>query len=231
MNVVPVFIKKLYEIVSDNNISNIKWKSENSFIIYNPEKLVKNLEKKFKTTKIKSFVRQLHFYRFKKIGGTRYQNWIYFNKNFTKHGDELESIKRNTCTNIDDFIQRIETLEKDNISLEEQIGDLKKDNLLLGKKIKDMEENMPQRIEQKILFKFFKECDHENCFLSSIKATKYDNMLDPNMLDPNMLDSFLFATESEKKMDKNKLISFPGMKYDGAMLPEPSVQKKLNKNI
>jgi len=110
---IPIFIKKLFKIVSDQNIPNIHWlKDTNKFIIHKPNNLCSDMRHLFKSTKIKSFVRQLHFYGFKKVGGSRHEEWIYFNKHFTAMGNELMDIRRNTHHNFDELAKRVGALEE-----------------------------------------------------------------------------------------------------------------------
>ena len=145
------FIEKLFAVVSDSNISNIQWLEDDKFIIHKPQNLQRDIRHFFKSQKVKSFVRQLHFYGFKKVGGTRYEEWIYFNKHFTKIGNELEDIKRNSPHNFDDLAARIEKLEakpdllariealEQNNALLQRIESLEKQNKELKEKIEKME--------------------------------------------------------------------------------------------
>lgn len=115
------FIKKLYLMINECNNNNIKWVDNKSFIIHNPDKLHINMKNYFKNSKIKSFIRQLHFYRFKKIGGSRYDNWVYFNKYFTKDGSMLCKIKRNTSNNNEELLEEINEINKRYKILEDKL--------------------------------------------------------------------------------------------------------------
>ena len=114
---IPKFIQMLYEIVADPTINNIHWVPKkrkddpDKFIVHDPDDLQNDIKRISNTQKIKSFVRQLHFYGFRKIGGTRHKEWVYFNKHFTVLGDELIDIRRNTHRNFDGIIARVEALE------------------------------------------------------------------------------------------------------------------------
>jgi hypothetical protein len=141
---VPDFIKKLYEIVSDPNIDNVTWHDNNSFIIYEPGKLENCLKTQFKSTKTKSFVRQLHFYGFNKIGGSRYENWIYCNENFTIDGKTLSKVRRKTSFSPDDVFNKI---KEQNKKIETQNCKINKLQFLVESQIKEIKD-LKQKIEE-----------------------------------------------------------------------------------
>lgn len=94
----PVFVQKLKNLVDDPEIDSAQWTDNgHSFLIREPERLSKQLIKYFKSSKLKSFVRQLHFYGFKKSGGSRYQDWVYSHKYFQDNGRLLHKLRRKTC--------------------------------------------------------------------------------------------------------------------------------------
>lgn len=94
----PVFVQKLKALVDDPDIDSAQWTDNgHSFLIQEPERLSKQLIKYFKSSKLKSFVRQLHFYGFKKSGGSRYQDWVYNHKYFQSNGRLLHKLRRKTC--------------------------------------------------------------------------------------------------------------------------------------
>lgn len=64
------FLEKLYSILEEESPNIISWNATgDSFIIYSPQLFSQQVMKKyFKSTKFNSFVRQLNFYGFRKIG-------------------------------------------------------------------------------------------------------------------------------------------------------------------
>ena len=142
------FIKKLYLMINECD-NNIEWIDENSFIIHNPDKLHIDMKNYFKNSKIKSFVRQLHFYHFKKIGGTRYVNWIYSNKYFTKDGSMLDKIKRNTSNNNEELLEEINEINKRCKILEDKLKLQETEYQKLAKKL-ELQEARCQKLANKL---------------------------------------------------------------------------------
>ena len=97
---VPRFIQKLKALVDDPDIDGVAWTADGRHIsMPEPHQLTSQLAKYFKnSTKLKSFVRQLHFYGFKKTGGSRSLNWIYSHKHFQRDGQNIRKVRRKTCS-------------------------------------------------------------------------------------------------------------------------------------
>lgn len=118
--------------------NNIEWQDNKKFIIHSPDKLKKNMIGIFDNSKVTSFVRQLHFYGFKKVGGTRKREWVYSREFFTKDGSMLDQIKRNVKTDYSNILDKINEMNKfhnkrykeleDKLKFQEtKIGDLKEE--------------------------------------------------------------------------------------------------------
>ena len=118
-----VFVKKLYSMIFSGKNNNIEWVDDDSFIIHDPGKLYLNMRNLFKSTNVNSFVRQLHIYGFRKVGGSTKNDWIYHHKFFTKNGKFLDKIKRNNNTNYEILLEKIYEL---NIKIEEKYEDLER---------------------------------------------------------------------------------------------------------
>lgn len=97
---VPRFIQKLKALVDDPEVDGIVWSADGHHVVmHEPDSLSVHLAKHFKTsTKVKSFVRQLHFYGFKKTGGSRTLGWIYTHQFFQRNGQNMRKVRRRTCS-------------------------------------------------------------------------------------------------------------------------------------
>lgn len=93
---IPMFIRKLKALVDDDDVDGAYWSRDGSHVIMpEPHSLSTQLAKYFKSsTKLKSFVRQLHFYGFRKTGGSRTMDWIYTHKYFTRDGGSMHKVRR-----------------------------------------------------------------------------------------------------------------------------------------
>ena len=124
----PAFIKKLKDLVDDPEIDSAVWSEDNaSFVIHEPTRLSEQLVKYFKSSKLKSFVRQLHFYGFKKIGGSRYVDWVYSHKFFQKDGRLLHKLRRKTCgpdQQIKNLQSRVDNLQGSLVQTQKKLGDM-----------------------------------------------------------------------------------------------------------
>lgn len=116
----PVFVQKLKDLVDDPEVDSAVWsKDGSSFVIHEPKRLSDQLPKYFKSSKLKSFVRQLHFYGFKKSGGSRYQDWVYTHKYFQNHGRLIHRLRRKTCGPD----QQIKTLQSKVTNLQDSLAE------------------------------------------------------------------------------------------------------------
>jgi hypothetical protein len=124
----PVFINKLKSLVDDPHIDSTVWTADGtSFVIHEPKKLSEQLVKYFKSSKLKSFVRQLHFYGFKKIGGSRFNDWVYNHKYFQKHGRVMHKLRRKTCgpdQQIKNLQGKVESLQGSLAATQHKLGDM-----------------------------------------------------------------------------------------------------------
>jgi hypothetical protein len=94
----PQFVKKLKALVDDPGLDGAQWNAEGTcFVVKDTQLLSKQLVKVFKASqKLSSFVRQLHFYGFKKISGARSGDgsWVYFHKHFQANGENLHRVRK-----------------------------------------------------------------------------------------------------------------------------------------
>ncbi|KAF9762352.1 putative heat shock factor like protein [Nosema granulosis] len=90
-NKVSKFVKKLYDIVSDDNIQDIRWTEEgNGFGIYNKDNFMKNILPLIsKTREYSAFIRQLNLYGFIKVKSSTQLCEEYFHSNFQKNREDL----------------------------------------------------------------------------------------------------------------------------------------------
>lgn len=116
----PVFVQKLKDLVDDPQVDSVVWSKDGaSFVIHEPKRLSVQLPKYFKSSKLKSFVRQLHFYGFKKSGGSRYEDWVYNHKYFQSHGRLIHRLRRKTCGPD----QQIKTLQSKVTNLQDSLAE------------------------------------------------------------------------------------------------------------
>jgi hypothetical protein len=124
----PAFIKKLKELIDDAEVDSISWTEDgNNFVIAEPKRLSEQLIKYFKSSKLKSFVRQLHFYGFKKVGGTRFDDWTYNHKFFQRDGRLLHKLRRKTCgpdQQIRNLQIKVNTLQGSLVDTQQKLGDM-----------------------------------------------------------------------------------------------------------
>ena len=124
----PAFIKKLKELIDDTEVDSISWTDDgNSFVIAEPKRLSEQLIKYFKSSKLKSFVRQLHFYGFKKVGGTRFDDWTYNHKFFQRDGRLLHKLRRKTCgpdQQIRNLQVKVDMLQGSLVETQQKLGDM-----------------------------------------------------------------------------------------------------------
>lgn len=124
----PLFVKKLKALVDDPAVDSAVWSADGtSFVIHEPKRLSEQLVKYFKSSKLKSFVRQLHFYGFKKIGGSRFEDWIYSHKFFQQHGRLVHKLRRKTCgpdQQIKNLQNKVETLQDSLVNTQQKLGDM-----------------------------------------------------------------------------------------------------------
>jgi len=125
---VPLFVQKLKNLVDDPAIDGATWTTDNaSFVIQDPQRLGEQLEKYFKSSKLKSFVRQLHFYGFKKTGGSRRENWVYNHKYFHRDGKLLHRLRRKSCgpeQQIKALKTQVESLQGTLTDTQEKLGNM-----------------------------------------------------------------------------------------------------------
>lgn len=88
---VPKFIKKLKDILEKENKEIISWGNNNiSFEIHDIHRFENEiLPKYFKSNKIKSFQRQLNYFKFKKITKKYSKICTYYNTNFNRYNDNF----------------------------------------------------------------------------------------------------------------------------------------------
>jgi len=124
----PNFVKKLKDLIDDPEIDSAQWTPDHvSFIVREPKRLSVQLAKYFKSSKLKSFVRQLHFYGFKKIGGSRYADWVYNHKFFQQHGRLLHKLRRKTCgpdQQIKNLQMKVDSLQGTLVETQHKLGDM-----------------------------------------------------------------------------------------------------------
>jgi len=124
----PVFVKKLQAMVNDPEIDSAVWAEDGtSFVIHQPKRLSEQLAKYFKSSKLKSFVRQLHFYGFKKVGGSRYEDWVYNHKFFQRHGRLIHKLRRKTCgpdQQIKNLQLKVDSLQGSLNNTQQKLGDM-----------------------------------------------------------------------------------------------------------
>lgn len=124
----PLFVKKLKALVDDPEVDSTVWSDDGaSFVIHEPKRLSEQLVKYFKSSKLKSFVRQLHFYGFKKIGGSRYADWVYNHKYFQQHGRLLHRLRRKTCgpdQQIKNLQTKVQSLQGSLVTTQQKLGDM-----------------------------------------------------------------------------------------------------------
>lgn len=125
---IPVFAKKLKGLVDDPEVDAVGWDaSGESFIIHEPKRLAEQLEKYFKSSKLKSFVRQLHFYGFKKTGGSRNENWVYNHKNFQRDGKLMHKLRRKSCgpeQQLKSLRQKVDHLQGTLAATQQKLGNM-----------------------------------------------------------------------------------------------------------
>lgn len=95
----PKFIRKLKAMVDDPMATSICWsKDGRTLIIKDTDTFSSELVSigEFKSSLMKSFIRQLHFYNFKKNGETDSEALMYYNENFDRTGKNLHLIVRKT---------------------------------------------------------------------------------------------------------------------------------------
>lgn len=98
VHTVAPFAKKLRLLVNDSKVTSAKWSPDGKDILFpNPKVLARELVKYFGKSKVESFVRQLHFYGFKKTDGKRDSNWVYTHPNFTRYGKDSYKVRRKTA--------------------------------------------------------------------------------------------------------------------------------------
>ena len=94
----PIFVQKLKALIDDPAVDSAVWSPDGETImIADPSRLAVQLCKYFKKSKLNSFVRQLHFYGFKKTGGKRHSDWVYSHKHFQVDGRMIHKVRRKTC--------------------------------------------------------------------------------------------------------------------------------------
>lgn len=174
-----LFIKKLYLMINECNNNNIQWIDNNKFIIHNPNKLKKNMIGIFKNSKIESFIRQLHFYGFKKVDGTRYKEWVYSRKFFTKDGKMLDQIKRNIKVDNSDILLKINEMNKFHI---QKYNELEAKFKLQETTIENLKEEI-SILKNNMLIYSNVYLNSDNLFLNPRnKLVSNINMLDPDLL-------------------------------------------------
>lgn len=93
----PLFVQKLKAMMDDSKIDSAVWSTDGeTILIRDPARLAKQLPKYFKASKLNSFVRQLHFYGFKKVSGKRNCDWAYNHKYFQASGHLIHKVRRKT---------------------------------------------------------------------------------------------------------------------------------------
>ena len=124
----PAFIKKLKQLVDDPAIDSAVWSPDGlTFVIHEPTRLSEQLVKYFKSSKLKSFVRQLHFYGFKKVGGSRSEDWEYNHKYFQRDGRVLHKLRRKTCgpdQQIKNLQMKVDSLHGSLVTTQQKLGDM-----------------------------------------------------------------------------------------------------------
>lgn len=125
---VPLFVKKLKKLVDDPIVDAATWSDNGeSFTIKEPKRLIDQIEKYFTSSKLKSFVRQLHFYGFKKTGGSRSADWVYRHKYFQSNGKQAHKLRRKRCGpehQIKTLKQQMETLQGTLASTQQKLGNV-----------------------------------------------------------------------------------------------------------
>jgi hypothetical protein len=185
MSLINSFINKLYLMINNCDNDNIKWLDSNtSFVIKNPKELQKNMKGYFNSSKTNSFVRQLHFYGFKKIGGSRCNNWVFFNEYFTKDGSMLNKIKRNTSNNCEELLEKINEMNENNNKRFKKFEDELKLQKSKYNELKDKYNELKDKL------KLQKSKDNINCFLFEpiFKRCKLEPESELDLLDPNFLN-------------------------------------------
>lgn len=124
----PAFVQKLKDLVDDPQVDSAAWSKDGaSFVVHEPKRLSEQLPKYFKSSKLKSFVRQLHFYGFKKSGGSRYQDWVYNHKYFQRNGRLLHRLRRKTCgpdQQIKSLQSKVTNLQDSLAETQQKLGDM-----------------------------------------------------------------------------------------------------------
>lgn len=156
------FIKRLYQVVEDPSIKEIKWShSGKSFIIPNKEEFLKKvLPDISKTKEYSAFVRLLNHYGFQKIQGNFAENEEYFHKNFERNNEQnLIYITRSKQRKLQPQEELI-LYRRENQAMKEQLDFLLKNNLtvnselaLLRNKIEKQDKTITGLIE--VLSKMF----------------------------------------------------------------------------
>ena len=124
----PLFVQKLKSLVDDHEIDSAVWSADGeSVMIPEPSRLSDQLCKYFKASKLNSFVRQLHFYGFKKIGGKRNSDWVYSHKYFHEDGRMIHKVRRKTCgpdRQIQNLTLKVETLQGSLAETQRKLGNM-----------------------------------------------------------------------------------------------------------
>lgn len=134
---VPVFLTKLHKLVFSSDFTAFYWNEEGSAFLVNRDEAPDDLNRVFKSGKYTSFVRQLHFYDFKKIVDIKkYKNHVEEFKHdmFTRDSPNLEGIKRKTSSEFEDKKKTTEEMKEEISKLKEEIASLKKENAELKEK-------------------------------------------------------------------------------------------------
>lgn len=131
------FIKRLYKVVNDDSIPQIRWNNNGrSFIIPSKDEFLKKvLPHISKTKEYSAFVRLLNHYGFQKIQGFSPDSEEYFHKNFIKD-DESNLIyitrtkQRKLAPN-----EELVLYKRENEAMREQLNYLLKSNLSINSEI------------------------------------------------------------------------------------------------
>ncbi|RVD92696.1 putative heat shock factor [Tubulinosema ratisbonensis] len=134
------FIKRLYKVVEDPSIKEIKWSNNGkSFIIPNKDDFLKKvLPHISKTKEYSAFVRLLNHYGFQKIQGMSSENEEYFHKNFEQNNEQnliyITRTKQRKLQPQEDLI----LYRRENQEMKEQLEYLMKNNLNISAEINQL---------------------------------------------------------------------------------------------
>lgn len=159
---VQKFIKRLYSIVSDPEISEITWNNNGTTILIPDKEKFRTcaMYKISKTKEYTAFLRSLHHYNFMKVKRTDDHSDEYFHKNFIKGREDLlylirRAKEKNTTGN------EIEMLKKDFLCLQNNINinnqnmyNMSENMVALQKRVEKQEQTISGLIE--ILGKVFR---------------------------------------------------------------------------